>query len=53
MDTKPRQTMFEIIKHRASSAITRVRAILSTTFAENLVVGLVVILIARYVFGIG
>lgn len=53
MDNKRRQVLPDAIKRRVSSAIMRVRALLSTSFAENLVVGLLVILIARYVFGIG
>jgi hypothetical protein len=53
MDRDPPNARFETLKRHFGEVISAARALVGTTFAQNLIVGLVVILIAHYVFGIG
>jgi|CXWL01.1.fsa_nt_gi hypothetical protein len=53
MDTSPRRSLVEVLKHRASGAISRTNILLQTPLGSAIGGGLVVVLIAHYVFGIG
>jgi len=51
MDTRPRKPRFEILKERVKSAISKANAFLQTPFGATAGGGLVVVVIARLLFG--